>query len=114
MKIPISHTVQHKTSNTVSLGNYFFDIDRETLYRNDNAKTPIPLTTVESTLLRMLASASGTPVSRDELAAKSGVALSPRTVDVQVTRLRRKIEPDSKKPIYIRTVRHQGYVLWPD
>ncbi|MBM3560568.1 MAG: DNA-binding response regulator, partial [Alphaproteobacteria bacterium] len=35
-------------------------------------------------------------------------------VDVQVTRLRRKIEPDPKLPRYLQTVRGEGYVLWPD
>jgi two-component system phosphate regulon response regulator OmpR len=35
-------------------------------------------------------------------------------VDVQVTRLRRKIEPDPRTPRYLQTIRGQGYVLWPD
>ncbi len=97
--------------NQVSLGVHHFDIDRATLYHD---KTPLPLTTVESNLLKILALNPGQTLSRDELARRSGVELSPRTVDVQVTRLRRKIETNPRQPIYLKTVRHKGYVLWPD
>jgi two-component system phosphate regulon response regulator OmpR len=56
---------------------------------------------------------AGKPFSRVDLCTRLGVALE-RSIDVQVTRLRRKIEEDPKLPLYIQTVRGVGYVLVPD
>ena len=56
----------------------------------------------------------GNPISRESLQEKSQLRGSTRAVDVQVTRLRRKIEPNPKMPRYLQTIRGQGYVLWPD
>ena len=74
----------------------------------------VPLTGAEARLLDVLANTPGVPVSRDILQEKSGITGSARAVDVQVTRLRRKIEPDPRTPRYLQTIRGQGYVLWPD
>ena len=51
---------------------------------------------------------------RDELVDRSRVAVNARSIDVQVNRLRRKIEADPKMPRYLQTVRGSGYVLRPD
>ena len=51
--------------------------------------------------------------ARSDLCTRLGVALE-RSIDVQVTRLRRKIEEDPKLPLYLQTVRGVGYVLVPD
>ncbi len=67
----------------------------------------IRLTEAELQLLSMLASRAGDPVSREELASKSAGSTE-RSIDVQVTRLRRKIEPDPKQPVHIQTVRGVG------
>jgi two-component system phosphate regulon response regulator OmpR len=99
------------TSNRISLGRFSFDTERAALFQGDH---PVGLTTAEANLLQLLALNLGRPLSRDELARRSGVELSPRTIDVQVTRLRRKIEINLRQPQYIKTVRHKGYVLWPD
>lgn len=72
------------------------------------------LTQVEHTLIRALASRKGEVVSREELAALCGLDAAERTIDVQVTRLRKKIEADSRNPRYIQTMRGKGYVLWTD
>lgn len=64
-------------------------------------------------LLRLLAANPGVPVSRSQLSEQTGAAQE-RTVDVQITRLRRKFEPDPRAPRHLQTVRGQGYVLWPD
>lgn len=50
-------------------------------------------------------------ISRDELSVKLG-NLSPRSIDVQIVRLRKKIEPDPKHPDYLKTVRNQGYAFY--
>jgi len=73
----------------------------------------IRLTDAELQLLTVLARNAGEPVSREDLAELTSAGLE-RSVDVQVTRLRRKIEPNPKEPIHIQTVRGIGYRLMPD
>ena len=107
----LSRVVYAKSAGkSVSLGNAIFDLQSGEL-RSDTKR--ILLTSAEMNLLKILALNSGRPFSREDLAAKIGVSLSPRTVDVQVTRLRRKIEPDPRQPQFLKTVRHKGYGLWP-
>jgi len=74
----------------------------------------VHLTTAEIALLAVLAETPGQAVSRDDLAARTGNAANLRAVDVQVTRLRKKIEDDSRFPRYLQTVRGLGYMLKPD
>jgi two-component system phosphate regulon response regulator OmpR len=93
----------------VSFGDYQFDLAQGRLQKSGVAFT---LTTGESQLLRVLAEKAGESVTRPELAAALGAGSSERSVDVQITRLRKKIEPDSGKPVYIQTVRGAGYVLY--
>ncbi len=95
----------------VQLGSLIFDIEREELREGDE---PIRLTSVECALLKALAERPGLPVSRENLLAFTGTNSGDRAVDVQVTRLRRKIEPDPRDPRYLQTVRGKGYVLKPD
>ncbi|MCB9991265.1 MAG: response regulator [Rhodospirillales bacterium] len=71
----------------------------------------VRLTTVEDNLLRALASRSGAAISREELARLCDLDAGERTIDVQVTRLRRKIEDDPKMPRCLQTVRGKGYML---
>lgn len=99
-----------KASKVIQLGDYTFDVERAELMHKSQT---VGITTAEANLLKILATSPGRTHSRDDLAARTGVSLSPRTVDVQVTRLRRRIEPDPRLPTYIKTVRHKGYVLWP-
>jgi two-component system phosphate regulon response regulator OmpR len=73
----------------------------------------VKLTTAENALLKLFAANAGRSFSRTELCTRLNVALE-RSIDVQVTRLRRKIEDDPKLPLYIQTVRGVGYVLVPD
>jgi two-component system phosphate regulon response regulator OmpR len=74
----------------------------------------VHLTSAETYLLTALARSSGVAVNRDELAAENPEIGNRRTIDVQMTRLRRKIEVDPKFPRYLQTVRGTGYVLVPD
>ncbi len=94
----------------VSLGNCRFDAERGELWRGEQ---PVRLTSSEVIILRLLASNPGRPLSRLELSELTSAALE-RSVDVQITRLRRKIEQDSKLPLYLQTVRGVGYMLVPD
>jgi two-component system, OmpR family, phosphate regulon response regulator OmpR len=90
-----------------SLGPWAIDLDREELRGEDGLSQK--LTPVELKLIRALTQKPGTVMSRDELAALCGVDPDERTIDVQITRLRRKLGDDSKDPKYIETVRGQGY-----
>jgi two-component system response regulator VanR len=92
----------------VRFGNCMFDLDRQLLTRSG---VPIRLTSTEAALLRALALSQGRPLTRESLSEGPGQS---RTVDVQVTRLRRKIEDDPKFPRYLQTVRGKGYVLLTD
>jgi two-component system phosphate regulon response regulator OmpR len=95
----------------LQIGPCTFDLLRETLFRGNVA---VRLTTAEANLLKALALRPGHVCSRVELAEACGLEGSDRSIDVQVTRLRKKIEPDPKMPRYLQTVRGHGYVLRPD
>lgn len=115
LKIYSKATFQRESDSVKSfipLGRHTFDPDRGDLINRETQEV-LPLTTVEINLLRCLCAVPGVPLSREVLAEKAGVTLSPRTVDVQVARLRRKIEPNPREPLYLKTIRHQGYVLLP-
>jgi two-component system phosphate regulon response regulator OmpR len=75
---------------------------------------PVRLTAGEAALLVALASSPGRPLSREALTAYSQFSGNERTIDVQITRLRKKIEKNPKFPRYLHTVRGVGYVLRPD
>ncbi|MBV5323835.1 MAG: response regulator transcription factor, partial [Rhodospirillaceae bacterium] len=89
-------------SRELRLGEFIWDMARSELRCNDQ---PVHLTQAERDLLAILAEVAGQGVSRDDLAVRTGNSANPRTVDVQVTRLRKKIEDDPKLPRYLQTVR---------
>ncbi len=99
------------------LGAVRYDIDRGELWRGTD---PVRLTATEAQLMRIFAAAPGQPVGRDRLVGDlkpeddEAEKNSDRAVDVQITRLRRKIESDPKQPRYLQTVRGSGYMLAPD
>jgi two-component system phosphate regulon response regulator OmpR len=92
----------------VEFGDCSFDIERGELLRNGDI---IRLTSNEVELLRTFSRNPGMTIDRDDLTTQSG-GNSLRAVDVQINRLRRKIEPDPKEPRYLQTVWGRGYVLW--
>jgi two-component system phosphate regulon response regulator OmpR len=96
--------------NIVQLGVCRFDPERGELTREGK---PVKLTSAELQLLRLLSANPGQTFTRSELSQQMGAVLE-RTVDVQITRLRRKIEVDPRLPLYLQTVRGIGYVLVPD
>ncbi len=93
-------------SGIVIFGPFAFDRDRLELSREGH---PVPLTDSETSLLRVFAGSPGVTLSRFRLAQKTTTA--ERTIDVQVSRLRRKIEDNPGAPQYLRTIRGKGYVL---
>ena len=95
----------------VQLGPRWFDPERGELRGSEGA---VRLTQGEAALLGALAARPGEVLTREEIAAALGTPeAGERAIDVQVTRLRRKIEPDPREPRFVQTVRHRGYVLRP-
>ena len=94
----------------VSFGGFSFNLQRGELR---NGAELIRLTTRERDFLRILATRAGSPVQRNELAPQ-GSEEGARSVDVQINRLRQKIESDPSNPLYLQTVRGAGYVLHVD
>ncbi|WP_297772525.1 response regulator [uncultured Roseovarius sp.] len=98
----------------VRMGPVRYDIERAELSRADS---PIRLTATEVQLMRIFAENLRQPVSRAKLVedlGRGGGQAQERAVDVQITRLRRKIETDPKQPRYLQTVRGEGYMLASD
>ena len=94
--------------NQIKFGRYLYDLDRTVLYCGTE---PVSLTTLENALLKIFAFQEGVILSREELACKMGNRVTLRAIDLQITRLRKKIEKDPKNPVYLQTIRHRGYVL---
>ena len=99
-----------QSSGEVRMGEFVFHVARGELRRENET---IRLTERERELLRYFAQRQGMPVSRQEL-AKGEDGGGERAVDVQINRLRRKIEHDPANPVYLQTVRGKGYILYPE
>jgi two-component system, OmpR family, phosphate regulon response regulator OmpR len=102
---PNADTVPHN----LRFGGCRFDVVRGELYRGGDV---VHLTAAEAGLLLILVQKAGQAVSREELSLS--LSGNVRNVDVQMTRLRRKIERDPRFPRYLQTVRGTGYTLKPD
>ena len=95
----------------MQIGNRWFDIERAELRGPDGI---IRLTGGEAALMQALARRAGEILSREDIGEALGTPdAGERAIDVQVTRLRRKVEPDPREPRFIQTIRHRGYVLRP-
>ncbi|HPG88776.1 MAG TPA: response regulator transcription factor [Hyphomicrobium sp.] len=94
----------------VRMGPCIFNIARGELKRDDEF---VKLTERERDLMRLFANRIGLPVPRHELSNDENTG-SERAIDVQINRLRRKIESDPSNPVYLQTVRGKGYILYTD
>jgi two-component system phosphate regulon response regulator OmpR len=97
-------------ADVLNLGSASWNNSRDELRRDG---VLVRLTDAEKDLLRALAARPGATITREELARKAGVSVD-RSIDVQVTRLRRKLEDDPAEPVYLQTVRGLGYRLMHD
>jgi len=98
-------------ANSIRFGGFHFDLARGELFRGGEI---VHLTAAEAGLLSSLAARAGEAVSREDLSQSAQFRGNIRNVDVQMTRLRRKIEPDPRYPRYLQTVRGTGYALKPE
>jgi two-component system, OmpR family, phosphate regulon response regulator OmpR len=104
-----AQTAEVGTPETVGFSDFIFHFERGELRRRDEI---VHLTDREREMLRILATNPGETVPRMDLAG-NGSAANDRAVDVQVNRLRRKIERDPANPVIVQTVRGIGYRLVP-
>ena len=98
----------------LSLGVIRYDMERGEMWQGDDL---VRLTATEVHLMKIFAAQPGVALSRSKLVEELGRdrgQAQERAVDVQITRLRRKIESDPKQPQYLQTVRGAGYMLAPD
>lgn len=94
----------------IRMGPCVFNITRGELKRDEDC---VKLTERERDLMRLFANRIGNPVPRHELSSDDSTG-SERAIDVQINRLRRKIETDPSNPVYLQTVRGKGYILYTD
>ncbi len=109
LKAILRRVQNNDSKNYYIIGKWCFDPKHDEL-RNGN--DIIDLTSMEANLLKALLKSMGEVVTRQELASRCNIYdAGERTIDVQVTRLRRKIEENTKSPRYLQTVRGKGYLL---
>ncbi|MBQ7659791.1 MAG: response regulator transcription factor [Alphaproteobacteria bacterium] len=97
--------------SVLSFGGCFYDMVKKEL--KSTSGDFIHLTNVEHQLMAILGTKAGQIFTREKLAEMLGAGNNPRSIDVQITRLRKKIEKDSKNPRYLQTIRGKGYMLLP-
>ena len=101
-------TIEETIENEIYFGDFILNIEKRELTLSGER---MYLTDREMNLLIALAKSPGQPLNREKLA---GVDEPGRSVDVGINRLRRKIEKDPRMPIWLQTVRGEGYILRPD
>ena len=104
----LNKTLQKNNINKISIGNSNLDLSKLTINR-DGKKYKINNT--EKLILEKMIQSSGKVFSREEIGKLININKE-RSIDVIITRLRQKVETDSKNPQYLQTIRGSGYVLW--
>ena len=99
-------------SGVLRMGDFVYDMAAQKLSHHQNGV--VHITPAEQAILSILGRNVGQIFTRDKLSEMLGAGQNPRSIDVQITRLRKKIEPDSKNPRYLQTVRSKGYMLLTD
>lgn len=103
-----SHNLYKKEHELIRFGNSHFNLGTKEFTKEGQG---VKLSSAEINLLDLLIEAQNSTISREELSNKMG-GLNLRSIDVQIVRLRNKIEDDPKNPKFLKTIRNQGYVLY--
>ncbi|MFT6077699.1 MAG: two-component system phosphate regulon response regulator OmpR [Myxococcota bacterium] len=103
----LKRSVDYVRKNTCEFGDFAFCFDDSRLKKND---VYLHITESEAKILSILCQNLGNTVSREKIAKECG-DVDARSIDVQITRFRRKIEENPKQPHFLQTIRNQGYVL---
>ena len=104
-------TEQKTMANDVRFGPFHFDLVSGLLTKAGNR---LHITTAEQQLLGSFAKTPNTVLSRDDLSNILDGRMEGRSIDVAVARLRRKLEPNPRHPVYLQTVRNRGWMLRTD
>lgn len=107
----LANVAQSEGGRRIAFGSYLFDIDAGMLTRDDER---LHITTAEQKLLGSFAAHPDETLSRDDLALAMDGSMQGRSIDVAVARLRSKLEPDPRYPVYLLTVRNRGWLLRTD
>ncbi|MGV2432698.1 MAG UNVERIFIED_CONTAM: response regulator transcription factor [Rickettsiaceae bacterium] len=99
-------------SNKINFGLVVYDMQSKILYNNDSNQNVINMSSRERKLLDLFIENRGKVLSRDTIVNFMGTGTSERSIDVQIVRLRNKIEYDPKHPRYLQTIRNEGYILY--
>ena len=97
-----------KNNMDLEFGPFFFNLDTLNLYKNGNS---VHLTNSEQNLLKCFAEVPNKALSRNDINKMLGDKMETRSIDVAITRIRKKIEQDQRYPIYLQTVRGIGWKL---
>lgn len=109
LSLRINAILKKRYISKIHLGEFIFDEQKAELYKNDEH---IKLSSTEKILLKVLIQNQKNTCSRENLANNFCNGVSLRTIDMQIARLRKKID-DNKEPFIIQTIRHVGYALFP-
>ena len=104
----LNKTLQKNNINKISIGNSILDLSKLTINRNGKK---YKINNTEKLILEKMIRSSGKVFSREEIGKLINFNKE-RSIDVIITRLRQKVETDSKNPQYLQTIRGSGYVLW--
>ena len=110
-RVPLNVKEEKEPLTILQLGEVTYDIARSELWHGDR---PIKLTATEAILMRIFATAPNETIARERLVnelAFNGAKTQERAIDVQITRLRRKIEHNPRNPKFLQTIRGAGYML---
>ena len=104
----LNKTLQKNNINKISIGNSILDLSKLIINRNGKK---YKINNTEKLILEKMIRSSGKVFSREEIGKLININKE-RSIDVIITRLRQKVETDSKNPQYLQTIRGSGYVLW--
>jgi len=104
----LNKTSENEKKENLKIGQAFVNLSKMFI-KKDSKEIKISL--AEKNILSLMSQDPGKVFSRDEI-GKVAKITEERSIDVIITRLRKKIEVDVKKPKYLQTIRGQGYVLW--
>ncbi len=104
----LDKTLQKNIINKISIGNSTLDLNKLIISRNGEK---FKINNTEKLILKKMIQSPGKVFSREAIGKLINIAKE-RSIDVIITRLRQKVETDSKNPQYLQTIRGSGYVLW--
>ena len=104
----LNKTKLKNKKRVIDFGNITIDLNRHIIFKENKE---FKINNTEKTILEIMINSPGKTFSREEIGSITNLDKE-RSIDVIITRLRKKIEPDPKNPKYLQTLRGEGYVLW--